>query len=159
MSRISATCAADWAAFHHSALPVLPTNPLRSSINYIPILELALKEAALRINPQRSSSQSRSHSRPFHSARNNGNRSNDTRQPKQEYIPVTLSSASPSSFRTEQSQPIGRPLITLTNPSITPEEVAALRQQILDLSATIRSLDERVDWFSVGLVKSVLVRF
>lgn len=51
MSRISATCAADWAALHRSALPVLPTNLLRSSINYIPVLELALKKAALRINP------------------------------------------------------------------------------------------------------------
>ncbi|GBC34620.2 hypothetical protein GLOIN_2v1785090 [Rhizophagus irregularis DAOM 181602=DAOM 197198] len=108
---------------------------------------------------QRSSSRSRFHSSPFRSARNNGNRSNDIRQPKQGYILVTHSSAGPSSSRTEQSQPIRQPLITLTNPGITPEEVAALRQQILDLSTTIHSLDERVDWFSVGLVKSVLVRF
>ncbi|CAG8712605.1 22550_t:CDS:2, partial [Rhizophagus irregularis] len=117
MSRISATCAADWAALHRSC--------------------------AKDQSSQRSSSRSRFHSSPFRSARNNGNRSNDIRQPKQGYILVTHSSAGPSSSRTEQSQPIRQPLITLTNPGITPEEVAALRQQILDLSTTIHSLDER----------------
>ncbi|CAB4403338.1 unnamed protein product [Rhizophagus irregularis] len=35
--------------------------------------------------------------------------------------------------------------------TITPEEIAALRQQILELSTTIRSMDERIDWFSAQL--------
>ncbi|PKY54775.1 hypothetical protein RhiirA4_473771 [Rhizophagus irregularis] len=51
--------------------------------------------------------------------------------------------------------PIGRPVITSTSQppplTIRPEEVAALRQQILDLSATIRNLDDRVEWFSAQL--------
>jgi hypothetical protein len=59
------------------------------------------------------------------------------------------------SFNSQQQQPIGRPIVTPPAPlpgnSITPEEVAALRQQILDLSATIRSMDERIDWFSAQL--------
>ncbi|CAB4420644.1 unnamed protein product [Rhizophagus irregularis] len=49
----------------------------------------------------------------------------------------------------------GRPNVTLpvqqTGPTITPEEVAALRQQIVELSKTIRSMDERIDWFSAQL--------
>lgn len=35
--------------------------------------------------------------------------------------------------------------------TLTSEDVAILKQQILDLSATVRSLDERVEWFSAQL--------
>ncbi|PKY41784.1 hypothetical protein RhiirA4_416937 [Rhizophagus irregularis] len=38
-----------------------------------------------------------------------------------------------------------------SNPNITPEEVAALQQQILELFMIIRSMDERIDWFSAQL--------
>ncbi|CAB4437108.1 unnamed protein product [Rhizophagus irregularis] len=39
----------------------------------------------------------------------------------------------------------------MSNPNITPEEVAALQQQILELFMIIRSMDERIEWFSAQL--------
>ncbi|PKC07665.1 hypothetical protein RhiirA5_417941 [Rhizophagus irregularis] len=77
-----------------------------------------------------SSSRSRSCSRPSCSARNTGNRSNNSRQSGQGHLSNTPFSTGPSSSRTQQLQPIGRPLVTppiQTYPSITPEEIAALR--------------------------------
>ncbi|GBC48169.2 hypothetical protein GLOIN_2v1783829 [Rhizophagus irregularis DAOM 181602=DAOM 197198] len=53
------------------------------------------------------------------------------------------------------SQISGQPVISPPSQqgsSILPEDVAALRQQILDLSIMIRDLDARVDWFSTQLV-------
>ncbi|CAG8742982.1 6841_t:CDS:2, partial [Rhizophagus irregularis] len=77
-----------------------------------------------------SSSRSRSCSCPSCSAHNTGNRSNNSRQSGQGHLSNTPFSTGPSSSRTQQSQPIGRPLVTpptQTYPSITPEEIAALR--------------------------------
>ncbi|PKY63063.1 hypothetical protein RhiirA4_432918, partial [Rhizophagus irregularis] len=69
--------------------------------------------------------------------------------------PTSASSSKPVQPPSQQSQPFGRPIVTsqIQQPAstITPEEVAALRQQIMELSKTIRSMDERIDWFSAQL--------
>ncbi|PKY60873.1 hypothetical protein RhiirA4_431433, partial [Rhizophagus irregularis] len=104
---------------------------------------------------RRSSSRSRSRSR--NTRPNNhrtGSNSNGTQQSGSR-PPTSTSSSTPVQSRSQQSQPIGRPIVTSptqqTGPTITPEEVAALRQQIMELSKTIRSMDERIDWFSAQL--------
>ncbi|CAB4420661.1 unnamed protein product [Rhizophagus irregularis] len=69
--------------------------------------------------------------------------------------PASTSSSRPVQLSNQQRQPIGRPIVTSQTQqpvtTITPEEVAALRQQIMELSKTIRSMDERIDWFSAQL--------
>ncbi|PKY45570.1 hypothetical protein RhiirA4_460190, partial [Rhizophagus irregularis] len=103
---------------------------------------------------QRSSSRSRSRSR---NARSNFQRTgpNNGTQQSKSHPQASASSSKPVMPPNQQSQPIGRPIITSpthhTGFTITPEEVAALRQQILELSATIRQMDERIDWFSAQL--------
>ncbi|PKY51610.1 hypothetical protein RhiirA4_424645 [Rhizophagus irregularis] len=79
---------------------------------------------------------------------------NSAQQPKTR--PHTSTSSSrPTESSDQYKQPICQPIITppttQSRPIITPEEVAALRQQILELSKTIRSMDERIDWFSAQL--------
>ncbi|CAB4426971.1 unnamed protein product [Rhizophagus irregularis] len=103
---------------------------------------------------QRSSSRSRSRSR---NARSNSQRkgpSNGTQQSKSRPH-ASASSSQPVTFSNQQNQPIGRPIVTSQTqqpePTITPEDVAALRQQILELSKTIHYMDERIDWFSAQL--------
>ncbi|CAB4407472.1 unnamed protein product [Rhizophagus irregularis] len=103
---------------------------------------------------QRSSSRSRSRSR---NARSNFQRTgpNNGTQQSKSHPQASASSSKPVMPPNQQSQPIGQPIITSpthhTGFTITPEEVAALRQQILELSATIRQMDERIDWFSAQL--------
>ncbi|PKY49781.1 hypothetical protein RhiirA4_465899 [Rhizophagus irregularis] len=103
---------------------------------------------------QRSSSRSRSRSRntrpnPHKSGPNNGTQQSKSRPS------ASTSSSRPVQPPNQQSQPIGRPVITPSTqqigPTITPEEIATLRQQILELSKTVRSMDERIDWFSAQL--------
>ncbi|PKY55843.1 hypothetical protein RhiirA4_475611 [Rhizophagus irregularis] len=102
----------------------------------------------------RSTSRSRSRSRNARSDLHKKGPANSTQHTR------TRSYAFASSSRTMESpnqpiQPVGRPIITpspsQSGPTITPEDVAALRQQILELSTTIRSIDERIDWFSAQL--------
>ncbi|PKY58875.1 hypothetical protein RhiirA4_481156 [Rhizophagus irregularis] len=103
---------------------------------------------------QRSSSRSRSRSR---NARSNSQRTgpnNGTQQSKSRSY-ASASFSKPVTPPNQQSQPIGRPIVTSptsqAGPTITPEEVAALRQQILELSKTVRHMDERIEWFSAQL--------
>ncbi|PKY38228.1 hypothetical protein RhiirA4_414004 [Rhizophagus irregularis] len=103
---------------------------------------------------RRSSSRSRSRSRNTRPNSHRTGPSNGTQQLVSR-PPASTSSSLPVQSCNQQSQPIGRPIVTSptqqTGPTITPEEVAALRQQILELSNTIRSMDERIDWFSAQL--------
>ncbi|PKY55347.1 hypothetical protein RhiirA4_474718 [Rhizophagus irregularis] len=101
-----------------------------------------------------SSSRSRSRSR---NARSDPHRkgSNNGAQQSNSQPPASASSSRYTMPAAQQAQPIGRPIVTSptqhTGFTITPEEVAALRQQILELSKTIRSMDVRIDWFSAQL--------
>ncbi|PKY62688.1 hypothetical protein RhiirA4_489635, partial [Rhizophagus irregularis] len=103
---------------------------------------------------RRSSSRSRSRSR---NARPNSHRTDPNNGARQNTprTPASASSSRPVQPLNQQSQPIGRPIVTSQTqqpaPTITPEDVTALRQQILELSKTIRSMDERIDWFSAQL--------
>jgi hypothetical protein len=108
-------------------------------------------------NTQRSSSRSRFRSRPRNSRSDQaktGTNYDNTRRTPIRSSPSTAQSK-PSGSLNQPIQPIGRPALTPSPAqpavTITPEEVAALRQQILDLSSTIRSMDERIDWFSAQL--------
>ncbi|PKY46083.1 hypothetical protein RhiirA4_420363 [Rhizophagus irregularis] len=104
---------------------------------------------------QRSSSRSRSRSRNTRPNNHRTGPNNNGSQQSGSRPPASTSSSKPIQPRNQQSQPIGRPTVTSptqqTGPTITPEEVAALRQQIVELSKTIRSMDERIDWFSAQL--------
>ncbi|CAB4416198.1 unnamed protein product [Rhizophagus irregularis] len=104
---------------------------------------------------RRSSSRSRSRSRNTRpNTQKTGPNNNGTRQTGSR-PPASTSSSKPVQSRDQLSQPIGRPIVTSpahqAGLTITPEEIAALRQQILELSTTIRSMDERIDWFSAQL--------
>ncbi|CAB4435484.1 unnamed protein product [Rhizophagus irregularis] len=104
---------------------------------------------------RRSSSRSRSRSRNTRpNTQKTGPNNNGTRQSGSR-PPASTSSSKPVQSRDQLSQPIGRPIVTSpahqAGLTITPEEIAALRQQILELSTTIRSMDERIDWFSAQL--------
>ncbi|PKY57038.1 hypothetical protein RhiirA4_477812, partial [Rhizophagus irregularis] len=102
----------------------------------------------------RSSSRSRSRSR---NTRPNSSKTgpNIGTQQSASRTPASSSSSKPVQPRYQQSQPAGRPNVTphvqQTGPTVTPEEVAVLRQQIVELSKTIRLMDERIDWFSAQL--------
>ncbi|CAB4431761.1 unnamed protein product [Rhizophagus irregularis] len=103
---------------------------------------------------QRSSARSRSRSRNARSDSRRTGPNNGAQQSKSR--PSTSASSSRLVQTTnQQTQPIGSPIVPSltqqTGPTITPEEVAALRQQILELSTTIRYMDERIDWFSAQL--------
>ncbi|PKY51754.1 hypothetical protein RhiirA4_468978 [Rhizophagus irregularis] len=104
---------------------------------------------------QRSSSRSRSRSRNTRPNNHRTGPNNNGSQQSGSRPPASTSSSKPIQPRNQQSQPIGRPTVTSptqqSGPTITPEEVAALRQQIVELSKTIRSMDERIDWFSAQL--------
>ncbi|CAB4431603.1 unnamed protein product [Rhizophagus irregularis] len=103
---------------------------------------------------RRSSSRSRSRSRNARSDFQKTGPNNGTQQSKSR-PQASASSSKPVTPPNQQNQPIGRPIVTSSTqqlgPTITPEEVAALRQQILELSKTIRYMDERIDWFSAQL--------
>ncbi|CAB4403469.1 unnamed protein product [Rhizophagus irregularis] len=104
---------------------------------------------------RRSSSRSGSRSRNTQpNTQKTGPNNNGTRQSGSR-PPASTSSSKPVQSRDQLSQPIGRPIVTSpahqAGLTITPEEIAALRQQILELSTTIRSMDERIDWFSAQL--------
>ncbi|PKY60690.1 hypothetical protein RhiirA4_484664, partial [Rhizophagus irregularis] len=91
---------------------------------------------------RRSSSHSRSRSRNTRpNTQKTGPNSNGTRQSGSR-PPASTSSSKPVQSRDQQSQPIGRPIVTSpahqAGLTITPEEVAALRQQILELFTTIQ---------------------
>ncbi|PKY56868.1 hypothetical protein RhiirA4_477470 [Rhizophagus irregularis] len=104
---------------------------------------------------RRSSSRSRSHSRNTRSDHQKTGFHNGAHQPKTRSSESASSSKSADSSSSQHKQPIGRPIVTSSStqsrPTITPEEVAALRQQILELSTTVCSLDDRIEWFSAQL--------